>query len=269
MAGVVSVSPDEIVKAVTEVLKILAWPAVVGVIFLYLRKEIKSLAPRITEAGWQGIKAAPPNQNPSPPPSGGISTVSGGSITVGISGISSTAMTADTDHYSKTGSETEAQTSPSRDAAPFIAKLKANISEDQLDGPVKAIRDDLPKNVGPDLKNQVEALIYFCAALNVALTHERNYNAIFGSQLRLLEQMNPATGVPPSVARQIYDEAKAAFPDVYRDYTFDQWIGFLQNGGLIDARGGLGTGGNYVLTPYGRGFLKYLIDRRLAVNRPF
>jgi hypothetical protein len=144
------------------------------------------------------------------------------------------------------------------------------VSEDQLAGPVKIIRDDLTKDVGPDPKNQVEALTYLSAGLNVQLTHERNYNAIFGSQLQLLEQMNPAIGVPPSVPRQIYDAAKAAFPEMYRDYTFDQWIAFLQNGGLITVGGhSLSTLGNYVLTPYGRGFLKYIVDRRLSVNKPF
>jgi hypothetical protein len=263
------VSADQIVKDITEIVKILAWPAVVAVIFLYLRKEIKSLAPRITKASWTGFEVAPPNQIPPPPPSGGFSTVSGGSSLIADATVL------------KRGSETEAQTSPSSDSpAPFIAKIKETISEDQLDGPVKALRDDLTKNVGPDPKNQVEALTYFSAALNVALAHERNYNAIFGSQLRLLEQMIPGPGVPPSVARQIYDAAKAAFPDLYRGYTFDQWIGFLQNGGLITVGAhadiekatsliDLGTVGNYVLTVYGRGFLKYILDRRLAVNKAF
>ena len=252
-------SADEIVKAVTEILKIVAWPTVVGLIFYYLRQEIKAVAARITEVTTTGFKAAPPNQNPSAPLSFEAKFIE--------------AETSPSTDASPAGSETEAETSPSTDASPalYIAKIKAMVSEDQLAGPVKIVRDDLTKNVGPDPKNQVEALTYLSAGLNVQLAHERNYNAIFGSQLQLLEQMNPGIGVPPSVARQIYDAAKAASPEeVYRNYTFDQWIAFLQNGGLITvAEHGLGTVGNYVLTPYGRGFLKYLVDRRLSVNKPF
>jgi len=45
---------------------------------------------------------------------------------------------------------------------------------------------------------------------------------------------------------------------------------FKADGGLITVgEHGLGTVGNYVLTPYGRGFLKYIVDRRLSVNKPF
>jgi len=153
----------------------------------------------------------------------------------------------------------------SKPGAGHIANLKASISEDQLEPSVQAIRRDLTNIIGPDLKNQFEALIYYSASCNVALAHERNYSAIFGSQLQLLAQMNVDLGVLPSVARQIYDAAKSANPEVYRAYPFEQWIAFLQNGGLITRA----PNGNYVLTPYGRGFLKYILDRHLSVNKPF
>jgi len=47
-------------------------------------------------------------------------------------------------------------------------------------------------------------------------------------------------------------------------YRFDQWIGFLINAGLL-----VQSGGTYVLTNFGRGFLKYVVDKRLSVNKAF
>lgn len=243
-------SLDEKVKAFIEFLRIMAWPAVVGLIAWYLRNEIKRIAERVTELSWTGLKIAPPpDQIPSPPPSRDFS------------------IRAESGAFSVTGSEIEAaKTQHSSDAsstALFIANLKSFISEDQLEPTVQAIRRDLT-NIGADLKNQFEALIYYSASRNVALAHERNYNAIFGSQLQLLTQMNVDLGVPPSVARQIYDAAKSANPEV-RAYPFEHWLAFLQNGGLIT----VASNGNYVLTSYGRGFLKYILDRHLSVNKPF
>jgi hypothetical protein len=220
--------------------------------------EIKRAAARVTELSLTGAKFAPLDQIPTPPLSGGVSAAA-----------SDHSIRAESGTLVVTGSETAvARKSPSSDAsstALFIANLKASISEDQLEPSVQAIRRDLTNIIGPDLKNQFEALLYYSALCNVALTHERNYNAIFGSQLQLLAQMNVTLGVPPSVARQIYDAAKSANPEVYRAFPFEQWLAFLQRGGLItDA-----PNGNYVLTSYGRGFLRYILDRHLSVNKPF
>jgi hypothetical protein len=245
-------SLHEIINAVIEVLRILAWPVVVGLIFYFLRHEIKRTATRITELTWTGLKFAPlPDQIPSPPTASGHTlTTESGVVSVSVTGLKTEA----------------AKTSPSSDATqPLIANLKSFISEDQLEPAAEAIRRDLENVIGPDPKNQVEALTYVLAARTVALRHEQNYNAIFGSQLQLLAQMIVEPGVPPIVARQIYDAAKSANPEAYRAYPFEQWIAFLQNSVLIT----VAPTGNYVLTPYGRGFLKYILDRRLSVNKPF
>ena len=68
-------------------------------------------------------------------------------------------------------------------------------------------------------------------------------------------------GASVELAQKIYDEAKSAFPEIYRNITFEQWITFLVASGLCtvgDAK--------YVLTPYGRGFLKYIVDRQLTAD---
>jgi hypothetical protein len=54
------VSPDDIIKAFIEILKIVAWPALLLWLVWYLRDEVKRVATRITELGLTGAKFAPP-----------------------------------------------------------------------------------------------------------------------------------------------------------------------------------------------------------------
>jgi hypothetical protein len=147
----------------------------------------------------------------------------------------------------------------------YIASLKAFIPEDQLREGVELMRRELISRFGTDQNDQIEGLIYNSVSLDVQLVHERNYNSIFGSQLNLLAQMNVDLGVPSSVAKGIYETAKAANPEVYRTYTFEQWIGFLQNAGLCATA----PNDHYVLTAYGRGLLKYILDRHISVIRSY
>jgi hypothetical protein len=115
-----------------------------------------------------------------------------------------------------------------------------------------------------NLDSEYRALSASAASLSVQLAHEKNYNAIFGSQLNLLAQANGAGGITPAFANALYEQAKAANPQLYTTYRFDQWIGFLINAGLL-----VQSNGAYVLTNFGRGFLKYIVDRQLPVNKLF
>jgi len=238
-------SLDEKVEAFLEFLKIAAWPALIAWLVWYLRDEVKRAATRITELGLTGAKFAPPTEQVA---------------TLPPKGVSAAAPSA------QSPSEGIAPASPQPGSVQqFIDRIKRFISVDQLDPSVQAVRNDLTTIIGTDPKAQVEALTYNVASLNIQLAYERSYRAIFGSQLQLMQLMNVDIGVPPNVAKGIYDRAKTTYPEVYRSYTFEQWIGFLQGTGLIS----IAPNGNYVLTAYGRGLLKYILDMHLATNKPF
>jgi hypothetical protein len=243
---------DERIKAVVDILKIVAWPGVVVWLVWYLRDEVKRAFARVTEVGLTGAKFAPPSEQTPALPTGGVNLTprdhQSGSPVIGAPVVQSA-------NHAGSGSPGLQQ---------YISVTTAFISQDQLDPSIQATRSELPTKIGPDQKDQIEALLYLSASLNVQLAHERNYNAIFGSQLQLLAQMNVDVGVQPIIAQAVYDAAKSANPEVYRSFTFEQWIGFLL-GGVIT----IAPNGNYVLTHYGRGFLKYILDRHLSVNKPY
>jgi hypothetical protein len=234
------VSLKEGIKAFTDILAIVAWPAVVAWLGYVFRMELKEVARRLVEVGPTGAKFAPPSvQIPSPPTEGAPSPPA--------SPASPPAETIP----------------PAARAEGYINFLRTIISSDQLDPHVQVLRQNLLNIVGADPTAQIEALLYTAAIAHVQLTHERNYGAIYGSQLRLLALANPDTGIPEQLARQIYEEAKTANPEAYSKASFEQWVSFLFNAGLIRA-----SEGNFLLTPYGRGLLKYIVDRHLPTTKP-
>jgi hypothetical protein len=236
--------------AFIKTLDIVVWPVAVIVIVAglawYLRDPLKRVVNRMTKAGLSGLEFAPPpsEQLPSPPKEGVASAPlqSSGGDRAEFTGV--------------------APLQSGNRVREFIAGVKGWLS-DQVEPAAQKVRSELDQTFGTNPSDQVEGLIYVVASLNVQLTHERHYNLIYGSQLRLMEQM-VGVGVSRDGAQKIYEEAKAMFPDVYRNSTFEQWITFLVGSGLVTV-----GQGNYLLTPYGRGFLKYIVDRRLSPNKPF
>jgi hypothetical protein len=184
----------------------------IGWLAWYLRDELKKAASRIVKVGVWGAEVAlestVPQQRPTRP----------GEALPEIKGTLAATEKPDTLSF-----EGEVKADDASVQA-FIADIGSKISEDQLARAVQVTRHDLAAKFGSDARKQAEVLIWMNAALSVALGHERNYNVIFGSQLRLLGQMIPQMGVPASFARAVYEEAKAAFPELYRTITFEQPI---------------------------------------------
>jgi hypothetical protein len=221
-----------------EIVKAISWPVAAAFVIWWLRDELRAAAKRLTEIGPSGAKFAPPE----------ITAQMSVEEKIGALGVEKTGEIEVVAH----------------NVQAFIGQVKSFISDDQLQPQLPKIRSALSAVAGDNLRDQVEALIYNSASLNVQLGHEKVYNGIFGSQLTLLAQANGEGGLIPALARQLYEQvAKPTNPALYATYTFEQWIGFLINSGLLQE-----VAGNYALTNYGRGFLKYIVDRHLTVFKP-
>jgi hypothetical protein len=186
----------------------LAWPAVVAGGLWYYRNELKTALKRITEIGVSGAKFGPPPEQQ----------------------IASTPSTVTAQELPSASPKSDLS-APKPDLQVFIEKIKSFISADQLDPVLQKLRTELTA-LWTNTSDQMETLWYLAASLSVQLAHEKNYNAIFGSQLNLLAQANGAGGITPAFANALYEQAKAANPQLYTTYRFDQWIGFLINAGL-------------------------------------
>ena len=106
----------------------------------------------------------------------------------------------------------------------------------------------------------------FLQLLAAALTRElwaRIYLFILGAQIRLLQKLNESpVGLAETETRHFYKSGAARELEYYRAYPFEQWIGFLENSTLVNQHEG-----KYVITPYGRGFLKYIVAQRLPFDK--
>jgi hypothetical protein len=125
----------------------------------------------------------------------------------------------------------------------------------------KGIKEELDRRQISDPTERERALIRHLASLQNAFNFENAYRLIWGSQLAALDILNTrAEGELPEALRPIYHKAAENNPEVYSQYSFDEWLTFLKNANLLrqDEQ-------TLHITIEGREFLKYLIEQ----GRPF
>lgn len=93
--------------------------------------------------------------------------------------------------------------------------------------------------------------------------HNTTWSSIYRSQLLLLTEMNHKAGiVPMQAARSFYDEAVKGFPQIYTNYAFEQWLGFLKGDQLIIEH----PSSMLELTHKAKDFLKYVAHWGADIN---
>lgn len=94
--------------------------------------------------------------------------------------------------------------------------------------------------------------------------HEYTYNRIFGSQILGLRRLDEASVATVDEAEKFFEPFSRQFPDVYRNYGFEGWLGFLISNGLVNR-----TGDHLRVTEFGHDFLVYLREARLSEDKGF
>jgi hypothetical protein len=136
-----------------------------------------------------------------------------------------------------------------------IKQVEHSIPGDLLKEARDTIKEKFPNSDDDDL-------LTLSGALLVGGMFERTYGLIFGSQISFLQQMN---GGPLTIehAREFYDRAKAAFVEVYKNYSFEQWLNFMESFILLSKT----ADGRLAITARGRGFLSYLTENGYTIQR--
>lgn len=221
-----------------EVLRLLAtsWPAAtvliavsLGTLFLLLfRGSIATAIPKIRRVGRSGVEL----DVPTPP------------------------------------SQAEESTARLTESDAFVAaeQLKKALDSPLLIEQETRIKRDLAER-GLDVSPaSVDVLVRYLAAFQLAYAFEALYSLIYGSQLTLLQTLNSqAQGMEYQIARTFsYDIAAVIYPDVYRAYSFDEYIHFLLTTGLVSR-----ADDRIFITPMGREFLAYLIRQGKSLTRQY
>jgi hypothetical protein len=125
------------------------------------------------------------------------------------------------------------------------------------------IRNELLKLQINQPTEREKVLIRLLAAFSLIQAFENAYMFIWGSQIGVLEYLNSASqDTPLDFLKPWYEEAVGRQPELYKNYSFDQWLGFLEGHYLIVRRGGAVT-----ISLEGREFLKYLVDRGYSLYK--
>lgn len=160
------------------------------------------------------------------------------------------------------------QTKPdalAKDAAPDAAEELHSMLDNQLVVEQSSlITTDLERRkVSPGEREKF--LVRLTAAISLAWQFETIYHAIWGSQIELLQALNPIAprGLPATHIKHFFEGGAKRFPLMYKNYSSDQWLQFLISNALVVADGAAA----FVITTKGREFLKYLIERGYGTQK--
>ena len=126
------------------------------------------------------------------------------------------------------------------------------------------IRAELEHLAFRDMNERERFLVRLLAANSIIQAFEQTYSAIWGSQIGVLQFLNSGgpDGVQSALLQPWYDQAAARHSDVFTNYTFDQWLGFLETQQLI-----LRKETAVLITLEGREFLKYLVHQGYSLYK--
>lgn len=211
--------------AIIDLIKSALWPALFAGCFFFYRHEFKQLIPRIRKAGATGFEVDPA-ESAEQQKKISSDTAIGSEVLKDFSGLSRTAAIKEVEL------EIHKQLKQKIDSAEIRA-------EDQVDYLVRHLAED-----------------------RLCLKFERDYSIILGSQILMLKNINEKSHLKIEDAKSIFDFAKAKFPDIYDDFSYDNWVSFPQIAGLM-----IMDGNRFKLTNNGKDFLLYLTIRGMTTEK--
>lgn len=126
-----------------------------------------------------------------------------------------------------------------------------------------AIKNETNLEAITNSDDREKTLFRYSQALYIILHFNKIYNAIYGSQLRILQILNGSTKETTKSMKFLYDIARDHHPKFYENYDYHQYLNFLKSYDLIT----IGSSDKLDITIIGRDFLKYVIESGSNVER--
>lgn len=146
---------------------------------------------------------------------------------------------------------------PRSEAESLMRELDSGLIRELEDN----IKDELSKRKLLGIEG-VPVLIRYFASMSIAYVFSEIYRLIWGSQLKLLDYLNSNNKQSAESLKDFYDSGLVLYPEYYKKYSFEQWLGFLKDQLLIREDSG------YIsITVRGREFLMHLTRMGLSKNK--
>jgi hypothetical protein len=129
------------------------------------------------------------------------------------------------------------------------------------------VRKQLEDAFGNDLKKQRDWAIRISSIASIERGHEFHYRIIFGSQIFFLKTLNQNAKVERDKAEKIFETARQAHQDLYRNFDFNNWISFLIQAMFIEVQQTSEDGEFFNLTGMGRNFLVWMTNQGVIENK--
>jgi hypothetical protein len=239
---------DLFVPPTYTLLGVMVWPVMLLAVAWIFRKQIAGLIDRIEKGKLWGAEFDTPLQTAG----------SGKKVSDDLKGL------AGSDRIEPTIGGRLAKPEPTTPPTP--ASSNADQASSVVVKQIENIRQDPRlKDLGPEA--MVEVLLRAQAAVQLMVTFERVYRLIFGSQLTALRMADRPGGVPIADIRKLFERFKAAFPEVHKNRTFEQWAQFLIDTGMGVPLPDAGSTPMAGVTDLGHEFLEYV--RQMRYPDPF
>lgn len=239
---------------VVELIKALAWPAVVLTIFFIIKKPLKALLSKLNSVKFQGVEFGA-NQTPK-----------GEEKLVGNQSVNF--IDASIDQHPKINTQPPILSKEIQDSDPKGLKLvkgkykfwapqtMAQISTWM--GNEVSLSDPMNDNQKIQLLKGYSEIMYF------QFLCERTYDLIFGSQIELLNYLNTIPADREENLKHFFDDAVVKYGrDAFQNLNFNKYLDFLIVNGLIYGD----SMNNINLTFLGKDFLRYILDAGKPVQK--
>ena len=136
---------------------------------------------------------------------------------------------------------------------PLVEKYKDEIYNEQL--------EEVHLQTGEDKE---KILMDAYVSSQIVFWFEKNYRIIFGSQIKLLRWLSNRDKKSETIKKlkPFYEVARIEFPNIYKEYSYDQWLGFLKNQLFVEEKDG-----SIHLTLEGDQFIHYLEGEDYSFDR--
>jgi hypothetical protein len=126
-----------------------------------------------------------------------------------------------------------------------------------------SIRQELNNNRVDNPTEREKVLVRHLAVAVTYSRFEQVYYTIYGSQIRVLQALNAAGSSHKDNVKAYYDLACLSAPSFYSNYSFDQWLNYMQSRMLLRI-----DGGDMVsITVFGREFLTFLVQEGRSIEK--
>lgn len=219
----------ELLQLINELLGTIIWPTVCLFTLFIFRKSIIDLISRITGIGSDKVRV---------------------------------------DLESRSGQKVDDKKNPidslsGKSSNENIEKAIGLFSKSTVDLFSNAIKEETELESIETAEDREQTLFRYSQALYLLYHFNKIYSAIYGSQIRILQILNGSNLETKETVKFLYDFAKDRNPEYYMNYSYDQYLNFLESYDLIS----LDTNRKISITLLGRDFLKFIIEMGLTTEK--